>query len=241
MLSVIIPAYKEPYLQKTINSLRAHGVIEIIAVLDGYKDTITGATVLELPHGGMRNAINKGVAISKGEYIMKLDGHCMVAPGFDTILTQMEDNWVVVPRRYKLNPETWEVTDDRPIDYEKLVIHPLYNKFHGQEWRSRAKARKDILIDETMLFQGSCWVMKRSWFEELDDRNYGHFTQEPVEIGMRTYERGGKIMVNKNTWYAHKHRDFKRTHKVKDFEKGNAYAMQRWQGEYEKLKTHFNI
>ena len=37
-LSVIIPCHKDPYLQKTIDSLleNATGEIEVIAVLDGY-------------------------------------------------------------------------------------------------------------------------------------------------------------------------------------------------------------
>jgi len=245
-LSVIIPSYKEPHLQQTINSLRenADGPIEIIAVLDGYHTPITGATVLELPHGGTRNAINKGVALSRGEYIMKTDGHCMFAKGFDTaLLSHIDDNWVVVPRRYKLDVEKWERTDDRAIDYEKLIIHPDYHKFHAEDWKYRTAQRQNIPLDETMLFQGSCWLMKRDWFEELDDQNYGTFTMEPLEIGMRTYERGGKLMVNKSTWYAHRHRDFNRTWRpdTKEIERGNAYALQRWMPQYEKLTTHFNI
>ena len=28
----------------------------------------------------------------------------------------------------------------------------------------------------------------------------------------KTWNAGGKLMLNKKTWYAHKHRDFNRTH-----------------------------
>jgi hypothetical protein len=29
---------------------------------------------------------------------------------------------------------------------------------------------------------------------------------------MKTWKAGGRLMVNKNTWFAHKHRDFARSH-----------------------------
>jgi hypothetical protein len=28
----------------------------------------------------------------------------------------------------------------------------------------------------------------------------------------KTWEAGGKLIINKNAWYAHKHREFNRTH-----------------------------
>ncbi|MFK5165339.1 glycosyltransferase, partial [Propionibacterium freudenreichii] len=57
---------------------------------------------------GMRPAINAGVSISKGEYIMKCDEHVMFDQGFDVkLIADCEDNWVVIPRRKRLNAEDW--------------------------------------------------------------------------------------------------------------------------------------
>lgn len=238
MLSILIPSYKDPYLQKTIDDIRknARGEIEIIAILDGYTDTIKGATLIQNgTRRGLRDCINSGVALSRGDYILKCDAHCMFDEGFDVkLLADIEDDWVVTPRRYKLDTDKWIICEDdaKPIDYERLVITEP-DRICGQEWPSRAKQRKNILIDENMVFQGSCWVMSRKHWNTLGDlqeEGYGTFTQEPVEIALKTWLGGGKVMVNKKTWYAHQHRKFGRTHTMSRTEviKGNAYSRDFW-------------
>lgn len=237
MLSIVIPSYCDKDLQRTIDDLRqkARGEIEIIAVLDGYDDTIIGAKVVRNEKRlGMRGAINAGVAASHGEYILKCDAHCMFDEGYDAkLLTTIEDNWIVVPRRYKLNTDNWTLYNDPPIDYEVLVINRP-DRICGVEWKSRAAERKDIPIDETMVFQGSCWVMSRKHWDllgGLQEEGYGTFTQEPIEICLKTWLGGGRVMVNKNTWYAHKHRSHGRTWRfstAKEIEPGNAYSRDFW-------------
>lgn len=211
-LSVIIPSYKDPLLQKTIDSLLENSELgdelEIIAVLGGYwpNPQLKDDKRLKILHlgknRGMRGAINAGAAISKGEYTMKCDAHCMFGKGFDRILLErIRDNWVVTPRRHFLDTGKWEVMNDiPPVDYEKLVIDK--DKFTRQEWKSRAEERKEKIIDDTMAIQGSCWVMKRSWWNkaigELQTEGDGN-----TEIAIKTWQEGGRLMVNKNTWLAH--------------------------------------
>lgn len=237
MLSIVIPSYKDKCLQKTIDDIRgkAKGEIEIIAILDGYQDKIKGATVLRNGNKkGLRDGVNSGVAISRGDYILKCDAHCMFDEGFDVkLLSDIEDNWVVIPRRYKLDTNKWVICEDdsKPIDYEKLIVDP--NRIYGQQWPSRAEKRKDVLIDDNMLFQGSCWVMSRKhfdWLGGLQEEGYGTFVLEPLEIALKTWLGGGRVVVNKKTWYAHQHRKFGRTHQVpdKDFLASNAYALDFW-------------
>ena len=152
ILSIIIPSVNDPYLQNTLDDIKRHAKSDYeVIVVNGRKI-------------GMRSAINKGVRQSKGEYIMKTDDHCMFDDDFDTkLLSRIEDNWIVVPRRYKLDIEKWEVFDEPPIDYERLLIDRP-EKIGGVHWRQRAEKRKDILIDETMVFQGSCYLMSRKHF-----------------------------------------------------------------------------
>ncbi|MFA5830890.1 MAG: glycosyltransferase [Candidatus Paceibacterota bacterium] len=239
MLSIIIPSYKDKYLQPTIDDIRknARGEIEIIVIFDGYRDdAITGATVSihNENRRGLRDSVNSGVAISRGEYLLKCDSHCMFDEGFDVkLLADIEDDWVVIPRRYKLDTEKWIICEDdpRPIDYEKLTTLP--DRICGQIWPRRANNHKDILVDETMVFQGSCWVMSRKHWDfigELQEEGYGTFTQEPIEIALKTWLGGGKVMVNKKTWYAHQHRKFGRTHRLDSTEvaAGNAYSRDFW-------------
>jgi glycosyltransferase involved in cell wall biosynthesis len=242
-LSIIIPSFKDKYLNKTIESLllNARGSIEIIPVLDGYpQDVLQDERVHPILLGekrGMRNAINTGIRMARGEYIGKCDSHCTFGESFDTILTTVEEG-IVVPRRYFLDVDKWEVMDIPPVDYEKLVIDKERNKFSGVRWTSRTEERKDIPVDETMAFQGSFWVMKKSWWNtlgELQEEGYGRFTQEPTELMFKTWKAGGKIYVNKNTWYAHKHRDFSRTHQVsrEESDTGFEYALNAWRDYYE--------
>ena len=126
-VSVVVPARNEPYLNNTIRDLleKARGDIEVIAVLDGHWDVevIDDPRVHYILHGkskGLRGSSNAGVDVAKGEYVMKIDAHCMFGEGYDVILTEdCERDWVVVPRRKRLDAENWKpVEDGRPdIDY----------------------------------------------------------------------------------------------------------------------------
>lgn len=223
LVSIIIPSRKDPDLQKTVDDIKknARGEIEIIVVNDDDGKL------------GLRQAVNKGVSESHGEYILKTDAHCKFDEGFDVKLLPIEDNWVVSPVRYKLDVETWEVLPEPPIVYERIVIDRP-DKIGGVEWRSRKRGRENILVDENMVFQGSCWVMSRTHWNRLgglSEVGYGTFTQEPLEIALKTWLGGGKVMVNKNTWYAHKHRKFGRTYSAlgnDEVKNGNAYSRDYW-------------
>lgn len=256
MLSIIIPSYKDPLLQKTIDSLleNAEGEIEIIAILDGYwpNPPLRDDKRLKIIHlgknRGMRGAINAGVSIAKGEYLMRTDEHCIFGKGYDRILTEsIEDNWIVTPRRYFLDPVKWEVMDIPPVDYEKLIIDKKRNKFSGIDWKSRTQERKDIMIDETMAMQGSCWVMSRKNWDnaigELSSEGYGTHYQDSVEMVFKTWKMGGKIMVNKNTWFAHKHRDFPRTHNYSGelADASFSYSLNVWGDYYNEIKEKWGI
>ncbi len=256
MISVIIPSYKDPLLQKTIDSLleNAEGDIEIIAVLDGYwvqlKDN-PRVRVLHLgKNRGMREAINAGISISKGEFIMRTDEHCMFGKGWDKKITEtFEDNWIVTPKRFFLDVVEWKVMDIPPVDFTKLKIVTVGNvkKFSGVERRGDPNKA----IEESYAMQGSCWIMKRSWWDKvimrLETEGYGPHYQDSHEMVFKTWQNGGKLMVNKNTWYAHKHRDFPRTHNEGTKEnptnklEGWQYALDKWSAYFEELKQSGRI
>jgi glycosyltransferase involved in cell wall biosynthesis len=253
-LSVIIPSWKDPLLKKTIESLLTTSELgdqlEVIAVLDGY--WISGGDIVDDPrvryvhvgkNRGMRDAINAGVSIARGEFIMRSDEHCMFAPGFDLdMINVCKSNWIMTARRFFLDPVKWKVMDEPYVDYEKLVIQEN-KKFAGQRWRSRDKNRRDIQIDETMAMQGSCWLMPRQWWldviGELQTEGYGPLYQDSHEMVFKTWQAGGHLMLNKNTWFAHKHRSFARTHnngtkENKHTEANWLYSLETWRDYYEK-------
>lgn len=235
-VSIIIPTRNEQFhlsdgtfhdlVGNTVRDVHSHakGDIEIIAVLDGYwpdpaLPTLPNLVTLHTGGSrGMRPAINAGVAIATGEFLMKLDGHCSLSEGFDITLKEdyHENNWIVIPRRDRLDPDNWtlQVTGKLPIDY-----HYLSNPFerpgdpscglHGTVWDARARARIDILLDEEMSSQGSCWFMHRDHWSRLGPMEvdkYGNFIQEFQELGLKTWLGGGKVMVNKKATYLHLHK-----------------------------------
>jgi len=129
MLSVIIPSRVEKYLQKTIDDLnkKSWDEIEVIVVLDGYtpQNTIHGARVIPLNRIGMRGCINAGMSLAHGKYVMKTDEHCMFDEGFDVKLkADCEENWCVIPRRYRLDADNWKFLDDPrpPVDYMYVAV-----------------------------------------------------------------------------------------------------------------------
>lgn len=226
-LSVVIPNYNSPYASKTIQDIldKSKGDIEVIVnVEEKWPIPLSEDARVHYIHGskpiGMRAGINKAVAMSKGEFIMKCDDHVMFGEGFDEILkSDIEDNWVVIPRRYALNPDEWKIeerTDNKyPIDYMSLCYPQLGKShddgFHGIEWRQRREERKDLQydIDNTPSMQGSSWFMTKDYFNKLnlmDATGYGQFSQEAQEITLKTWLSGGSVKVNKKTYYAHLHK-----------------------------------
>lgn len=154
---------------------------------------------------------------------MKIDDHCAVGDNYGRILidNHKEDNWIQIPRRYALNAEEWKIeeqdNDKYPIDY-MYIDFPRKGKshddgMHGVPWRERREERKDIMIDETPSMQGSCYFMTKNHYQNrlggMKMEGYGQFAQESQELGFKTWLGGGKLMVNKLTWYAHLHKGSK--------------------------------
>ena len=252
-LSVILPSYKDKYLIPTIQSLLDNSQLgeqlEVIAVLDGYwRADIPADPRVRVVHlganRGMRGAINSGVAVARGEFIARSDEHIMFSPGYDKVLTDCcGPKDIVTGRRYFLNPETWSIMEEKGyIDCEKLTIQDVGNgirKFAGQNWKSRAEKYKDEDIIEAQAMQGSFWVMPRKHWEttivELDTKGYGPLYGDSHEVVFKTWKVGGRLLYNKKMWYAHKFRDFSRTHQMGTkenparAEEGWTYSLSVWE------------
>jgi glycosyltransferase involved in cell wall biosynthesis len=255
-LSTVIPSYKDPNLFKTIEDILENSELgdelEVIAVFDGYWPTVP---VIQDSHvryvhlgknRGMRGAINAGVAVARGEFFMRLDEHCSFGKGFDRILTRdCQENEVMTARRYFLDVDKWEVMKDKGfVDHEKLSIQNVTDtvkKFSGRPWKERDEKQKDVMLSETQAMQGSMWIANREFYlktvGEMQTEGYGPLIQDSVEVCMKYWKAGGRLMLNKNTWFAHRHRDFGRTHNNGTKEnpakqdQGYKYALDVW-GDY---------
>lgn len=212
-LSIIIPSFNEPYLGRTVRDIlnKAKGNIEIFVNIDGDmpKRLVKDKRVTYAHHQepiGMRAGINLGIEKTKSKYIMKVDAHCLFAKGFDEVLKKdCKDNWLMIPRRYSLNEDGWKRGRGR-IDYHFLHF-PSRDRYG---WRITPQSWYKTLdkeIDDVMTMQGSCWFANRRFFMNnvgyLDTERYGTFAGDQLEIGMKYWLNGGKMKVNKKTWYAH--------------------------------------
>ncbi len=236
--------------------------MEIIVVLDGDwpESQIKRHDQVRVVHlgknRGMREAINAGVAVAQGEFILRADQHCSFAKGYDRILSEdCQPNWIMTATRYFLDPVKWEVMEDLPpVITEKLVIQNE-KKFSGVKWRNRDKVFKNDDLIESMAMQGSMWLMPRAWWKkvivELQTEGYGQMYQDSHEMIFKTWKAGGKLMVSKKTWFAHKHRSFLKgrhegtkenpSNRGVNFDAGG-YALSQWREYYEKeIKPKWKI
>lgn len=223
-VSVIIPARNERYLAKTVEDLflKATGEIEVVVTVDGPTSfplpmERPNLTLIKKPIAeGLRPALRDASNVATGKYLMKTDAHMAMSEGFDEVLKKdYEDGWVVVPRLYRLNADTWEKYLNSQNDYffvscpwgaERVKGSWLFREV---TWISRDRARVDIAIDETMSVQGSVWFMSADHFHNklkdlCDNLNiWGTWSGEQQEIVFKTWLGGGRVMVNKNVWNAH--------------------------------------
>ena len=253
MLSIVLPSYRDPLLAKTCADLlaQAQGDIEVLPVLDGYApwfalpDDPRLRVIKRETNGGMREAINTGVEAARGEWLMRMDEHQTVGPGYDIILTGLcPPDGILTPRRYALDPERWAVMEDvAPVDDMKLKIvrdDRGVERFSGVAWTRRGLPP----THETMAMQGSCWVMPRAWWDRvigrLQTEGYGPLVQDSHEMVFKTWQAGGGLYTTRETWHAHKHRSFKRTHHLgspehpANCDASYAYALATWRDYYER-------
>lgn len=184
---------------------------------------------------GIKTNINAMAAMATGKYIYKSDAHCRFGEGFDEILkADMEDDWIVMPR-FKIIKEDWSIQmrdgQEEFYDYFYLCCpftDPRGFRFKaGGHWKEKTEQNDPKLdtrvfdqvtftsdwhtrraIDETPQIHGSGWFMTKDRYFELGGfpniDPYGH-AQEPIWLAMKNWLAGGKVMVNKKTWYAHLH------------------------------------
>lgn len=240
-LSILIPARNEPYLNETINSIleNSQADTEIIAVLDGYwpNPGIPDNPRVTLLHYtesiGQRAAANVAAKISTAPYVMKLDAHCAVAPGFDKILLEdIQLGWCIVPTMRNLHVFDWVCTVCNWRKYQgptievcpqcgapvqkQMVWHPKPSpqsrafcfdpEPHFQyfkEFNKRPEVKGDLT--ETMSLQGSCFMMARQMYFDLNvcDESFGSWGSQGIEVACKVWLSEGRVMCDNRTWYAH--------------------------------------
>jgi glycosyltransferase involved in cell wall biosynthesis len=178
---------------------------------------------------GQRAATNVAARISKAKYLMKLDAHCAMDKGFDVkLMNDMQDNWTQVPIMRNLHAFDW-VCECGHIRYQGPTkpcekcgkdmkrelrwiakTNPQSTAFrydttlHFQYWQDWKKKQVGDLV-ETFSLQGSCFMCTREKYFELNlcDETWGSWGNQGTEVATKTWLSGGRVVVNKKTFYAH--------------------------------------
>ena len=211
------------------------GNTEVIVVLDGawadppIKDDPRVTIIHHSESIGQRAASNEAAKLAKGKYIMKVDAHCAFDKGFDVkMIADMQPEYTMVPvirnlhafdwvcpeghRRYqspsgpcaKCGKETTRDVVWIAKNNPKSVAYRFDKEMHFQYWNDWG-ARQEGELTESMSIQGSCFMVTRDkWFElDMCSEEFHSWGQQGVEVACKTWLSGGKVIINRKTWYAH--------------------------------------
>lgn len=208
---------------------------EIIVVLDGAwaepaLPQNERLTVAYMPVSiGQRAATNLACRISNAKYVMKVDAHCSFDKGFDKkLINDMQDNWTIVPAMRNLHVFDWvcecgnrlyqgptkpcEKCGKAMTKEIKWIAKPSpvstsfqFNRQLEFKYFNEYKDKQIGDIVDTMSLQGSCFMMTRSKYWELNicDESWGSWGGFGAEIALKTWLSGGEVKCSKKTWYAH--------------------------------------
>ena len=180
---------------------------------------------------GQRAMTNQLCRLSNSKYIMKVDAHCAFDKGFDIkMINEMHDDWTMVPVMRNLHAFNW-VCPNGHVRYQgpsgvcsecgketkrdivwiaknnpQSTSYCFDSEPHFQyfnEFKKRPEGKGDLT--ETMSLQGSCFMLTRDKYWELNicDENFGSWGSQGIEVAVKTWLSGGRVMVNHKTWYAH--------------------------------------
>lgn len=196
--SYIIPSKNEPFLQKTVLDLleNSTGKFEVIVHLDGYtlpeKDKVQDDRVIYIHTGGegigMRNGIDKCAAVANGDFLIKIDAHCSISTGMNSILRHAcPKNGIMIPERRRLDVITW-TEQIQPKSKPHVSVEAITYPDNDSDWggkglngricNERIFEMQDVGIFDIPASQGSCWGIWKEDFERMggmDSNTHGTF------------------------------------------------------------------
>lgn len=179
---------------------------------------------------GQRAATNLAARLSDAKYLMKVDAHCSFDKGFDRkLIEDMQEDITIVPTMRNLHAFNW-VCECGVIRYQdngetctcgkkakKVMVweprkgtrnysycfdaEPHFQYF--QSFSKRPEGQGELT--ETMSLQGSCFMVTRKKYWELDlsEESFGSWGSQGIEVACKTWLSGGRVLCSHKTWYAH--------------------------------------
>lgn len=200
VVSVVMPAREteRPHISKTIDSLceTAKGKIELIVVEDGWHKEFSGATVISFDEiVGQRKAVNEGVKKASGEYIFRLDPHCLMSPDWDVRLKESCKNKTIVTCVFDHLDKDWKpLGRDAGAGYLTGDLTFRYIR----HWIPLSQRK---IEEETMAFSGGAWMIRKDYYWQLGghDESLGGHGNVGSEWSLKCWLTGGRVIVRTDT------------------------------------------
>lgn len=178
---------------------------------------------------GQRAATNEAARLSNARWLMKCDAHCAFDQGFDVkMMRLMEDDMTMVPVMRNLHAFDWVCENGhrryqgrsgpcencgKPTTMDVVWVakknpqstaYRFDKTMHFQYWNEWGREQQGDLT-ESLSIQGSCFMVTRERYFALDlcSEQFNSWGQQGVEVACKTWLSGGRVLVNRTTWYAH--------------------------------------
>lgn len=232
MISIIVPVYNvERYLERCVNSLvnQTYKNIEIVLVDDGATDK-SGSICDELSkqdvririihkeNGGLSDARNVGIGVSKGEYILFVDSDDFVAKTTCEELIKVAkdtDADMVSFRELKVDEESGKLLDDDDIESKSVVVltgheagknylygryiqHSAWSKLYKRELFERLLFPVGMLAEDyATTYQYVSFCKKVAWYDRklyyYSIRRNSIMTQRSMKLTLDVYKIACKV------------------------------------------------
>lgn len=181
---------------------------------------------------GQRAMTNQLARLSKAKYVMKCDAHCSFAQGFDVSMinafAELGDNVTMAPTMRNLWAFDWICAESHtryqgpsgacvgcglPTTKKVMWIakespqstaYCFDSEPHFQYFGELKKRQVGELV-ESMSLQGSAFMLTREkyWGLGICDEEFGSWGSQGIEVAVKTWLSGGRVIINKRTYYAH--------------------------------------
>ncbi len=235
-LSILIPARHEESLQRTIDDVFQHieGDTEVLVALDNWENPpeikVPRGTIITTAHG-QRGATNRLAELSRAKFVMKLDAHCSMSQGFDVkMMEDMEEDVTMIPAVGNLHVYDWSCpqghrrfqgkyeeceqcgsTELTKIPVWKIISKPIRgsHEFDTALHFQYATDEAEGLLTESMSIQGSCFMVSREKYHELNicDESLPSWGSQGTEVACKTWLSGGRVLSTKKAYYGHQFRE----------------------------------
>jgi len=137
---------------------------------------------------------------------------------FDWVCNKCKKSWYQGPTPTECRNEECDNTTAFHIELKwKGKNNPIHRSFsfdsvpsfkYFKDYTKRPEYKKALEKDgltESMSLQGSCWMLTRKKYWELNicDEYFGNWGSQGLEVAVKTWLSGGRVIINHNTWYAH--------------------------------------